>query len=334
MKRSSAFFPLLFLVVFTSCLIETETMIYSNNLDKQKTHSLINTEEKIIDSGFTNLINIQDFFEPLDIVVFFDNMVSPEDIPNVIRFYPFGEIIPKEIEGKASFVVFIEEGYQVEQQVNLLRITPFEDIPSVFVEIKQLPNITVEEKIAQIIKNLGDNRRLSFLLPPTDNFPFTKIWLLEDLDNRAIIQREIMYIRDNTKGGVIFATVNEAGRDLANFDNVFRTLELINFIDGDIIKNTPRNATAIQELFDPKFVIIFIEGTPELIRLYPFGEIAEHRADGFANFVVFIEDFYNVEQQDNMLRVTPCFPAPENFPEVFMEIKQVPDITVGEYEYP
>jgi len=88
----------------------------------------------------------------------------------------------------------------------------------------------------------------------------------------------------------------------------------------------------IQELFEPKDSVIYIEGEPVSIKLYPFGEIIEDEEK--ASFVIFVEAYprHRVEQQDNLLRLTSNFDPPMGSPPIFMEITQIVDITVDEAE--
>ena len=93
--------------------------------------------------------------------------------------------------------------------------------------------------------------------------------------------------------------------------------------DGEDESALPKS---IRDLYSSKEVEILLEGMPERIVLYPYGEIAP--PEGLARYVIYIEDAYRVEQQDNLLRAT--FPF-DNVPfPVFLEITQVKDIPAEE----
>jgi len=94
--------------------------------------------------------------------------------------------------------------------------------------------------------------------------------------------------------------------------------------NGD--EDVPELPESIRDLYSFKEVEILLEGMPERIVLYPYGEIAPQ--EGMARYVIYIEDAYRVEQQDNLLRAT--FPF-DNVPvPVFLEITQVKDIPAEE----
>ena len=300
---------------------------------------------------------IEDYFAPIDVMVlprniidvffFQEYLVELEIISNFIRFYPFGEIMAQGIEGKASFVIFIENRFEVEQEVNLLRITPAGDTQldntPVFMEITQVPNTTVEEMEHKVSEAIDFSRYpINRHLQPTDNFPFVVIQLQDGgrLDSTVTS----IYIRDNSHGGVIVVTTQHSFGERwiygSDFMHALETLEIITEYDLLLLNNDdvtdniyPNSSVTIQDLFDPRLAIIFIEGTPLLVRHNPFGKIVEADTDGMASFMIFIEDFYQVEQQDNLLRITPPWDMPPGFPEVFMEIKQVPNTTIAEMEY-
>ncbi|MCL2373593.1 MAG: hypothetical protein FWC78_09380 [Defluviitaleaceae bacterium] len=89
----------------------------------------------------------------------------------------------------------------------------------------------------------------------------------------------------------------------------------------------------IQSLFEPKYVSIVFGGTPEIIRSYrhyPFGKIVEDSTEGIASYVVFVCCHYQVELQNDLLRMIPSLEMPEHFPEIFMQITQVANATVEE----
>jgi len=111
-----------------------------------------------------------------------------------------------------------------------------------------------------------------------------------------------------------------------------QTTPLSSDSEKNIESSYNREQMTIQDLFSPKLVTIFIEGMPELIHLYPFGEIVEPSKEGMVSYVVFVDDFYHAEQQENLLRIVPYLDMPPTAPKVFMEIKQIPNITVEEME--
>jgi len=348
-------FLMVFLIIITGCSVETDNVFVEDEVEivsideyiEPETPSFDN-EIEIIDEPYIYEPVIQpqttdDMFEPMDAVVLADGMFEPMDVvvfahymiyPNIpehVRFHPFGEL--HEDEEKASFVIFIKEGYQVEQEFNLLRVTSADDTHQsrtpIWMEITQVSNITVEEKSEQIIENLGRNRRLNSFLPPMENFPFASIWLVQG--DISIAFREMIYIRDNMYGGVFVVTISEPGHHTANLRNTLKTLDIITESKSLLLDNNTNSVVTIQDLFDPKFAIIYIEGTPEMIRYYPFGEIVEPNTEGMASYVIFIDDFYQVEQQDNQLRAILSFNM-GNLPEISMEITQVANTTVEEME--
>lgn len=361
MKKTKVAFIALFLMAITGC----STI---NDHDPEKQHNaLANTVCELepvvsIDIGGdeetacrNERMTIQDFFEPKYIIAFPPNIINTfffseeldetEEMPDFIKFYPFGEIVEQGAEGKASFVIFIGEGYQVEQQVNLLRITPVEDtqpnrVP-VFMEITQVPNITVEEMEYKTLAAIDFTRYpINHHSQPWERFPFVAVQLQDGRGGDSTVTST--YIRDNYHGGVFVITTQYLSRGSTiyspDFRNALKTLEIITepeFLSLDNDNNAEDLCTGsiitIQSLFDPKFVMVFMEGMPELVRYYPFGEIVE--AEGMSSFVIFIEDFYQVEQRDNLLRVINPWNDPPYFTEIFMEIKQVPNTTIEEMEY-
>ncbi|MCL2049791.1 MAG: hypothetical protein FWG87_13810 [Defluviitaleaceae bacterium] len=80
-------------------------------------------------------------------------------------------------------------------------------------------------------------------------------------------------------------------------------------------------------LLETKESVIYMEGLPEAITLYPFISISEQ--EGIASFVIYAENHYQIESRENLLRITPKEDMPD-LPDVFMEIKQAPSITVSE----
>ena len=94
----------------------------------------------------------------------------------------------------------------------------------------------------------------------------------------------------------------------------------------------------IQDLFEPKDSVIYFEGMPYSIRLYPFGEIVGPEEYGRASFVIFVEADHAVEQCINFLRITtPLQTRLDELGfsglELSMEIIQLADITATDAEH-
>jgi len=289
---------------------------------------------------------VQNYFEPIDALVLTSHISYLGDISNKVRLYPFGEIVGLEGEGKTSFVVFVEERYKVEQQINMLRITSIEDTSSdnilVFMEITQIPNITVEEIEENILSDIDfSNYPINNHRQPTYDFPFAWIRLIDGGGADSIVTTT--YIRDNYHGGVFVITTQYSfGRSwmyTSDFMNVLKTLEIItesehltlsnDIADSDVYLDS---AATIQDLFEPKFIMTFMMGSPVMARYYPFGTIVEAGIEGIASYVIFIERFYQVTQENNLLKITPFWEMPIDWPEFFMEIKQVSNTTISEME--
>jgi hypothetical protein len=360
MKRNITILLLTLLAVLVGCSNEYDDIIFINENNKvsvdmeyESDSSLFFVEDSIIENEIEEIlyphepIMIQNFFEPIDAVVFSHNINYPTNIPDFIRFNPFGEIFAKEVEGMASYVIFIVEGYHVKSQDNLLQITPFEDegiqpnnVP-VFMEITQVPNITVEEMEQTILRTIDfDLYPINHHWQPTDSFPYVQIQLHNNRRNDSVITTT--YIRDNTHGGVFVITTQYsaiAWSHRSDLNNSLKTLKTI-ILPEDLllIEHTLAESlheglpSSIENLYKPKYAIIYLEGMPELVKYYPFGEIVKTGIDGMTSYVIYIEDFFQVEQQENLLRVTPTWNMPIDWPDVFLEIKQIPNITVAEME--
>jgi len=171
---------------------------------------------------------IQDLFKSKDSVVYLYGE------PHPIRLYPFGEIVKAE-EERASFVIFVESypSFSIEQQNNLLRLTSNFDLPSdspsMFMEITQIADITVEEAERQIKSEIDLDLYELFRNDATEDFPFNSIHLYERelLWNAKIIS---IYIRDNGRGGVFVITTQhseEAHLAGTRFRHYISTLEII-----------------------------------------------------------------------------------------------------------
>ena len=103
--------------------------------------------------------------------------------------------------------------------------------------------------------------------------------------------------------------------------------------DDDIVENSYSNEIiTIQDLFEPKDSVIYFEGMPYSIKLYPFGEIVKSEEYGRASFVIFVEADHAVEQCNNFLRITPLRFILDEI-EISVEIMQLTDITVTDAEH-
>lgn len=340
------------IIIITGCsvtpddvIVPTETNNDYNNMTDYRLDGLPSSDEnENDDTSYSNApLTIQDLFNPIEVTVFSQNMSFREAMPEYKIFYPFGEIMDYIVEGKANYVIFVEEGHQIEQQSNMLRISPIGDtqpdeIP-VFMEITQVPEITVPEMENLIMTTLNLNQYTVILhLQPTESFPFVIIRFHDNQDLGAVTSK---YIRDNAHGGVFVIKTQystTAGSHRHQFLNALRTMEIIpvsslSFLICDDISENPYSdgSISIQNLFEPKWVMIFVEGTPELIRYYPFGEIMESGTSGIVSYVIFIENFYQAEQHGNRLLVTPNN-TQADWSDIFMEIRQVPNISVEESE--
>ena len=94
----------------------------------------------------------------------------------------------------------------------------------------------------------------------------------------------------------------------------------------------PNGVITVQDLFEPIDDVMYLQGTPIPVRLYPFGEIVMPE-EGRASFVIFIEGHRYVEQYDNLLRLRPTSDPLPDRPPIYMEITQVVNTTAAEAEY-
>ena len=273
--------------------------------------------------------SVQDFFVPIDITVL-SGIWPSGDFPESIRFYPIGEILEGDTGGKASFVLFIEEGYRAEELDNVLRVTPVVDgrrydAPN-FMDITQVPNLTVDEAEQKILYNIDFANYLTYNhLPPSDDFPYVTIRLVGGGSPESTVSTS--YIRNNNNGGVfIVTTQNSFGGGWAHgasFRNFLRTLDILT--EADI--NNRMGQISTDDLGDePMFYIIFIEGTPELVRYR--AHTNEANMEGASSYRILVDALYIVEQSDSLLRITPPWDLPTDWPMFFMEITQIPNTTV------
>lgn len=94
----------------------------------------------------------------------------------------------------------------------------------------------------------------------------------------------------------------------------------------------------IAQLFPPREVDMMIEGLESSVTMQPHGEIApDGEASPWADYVIYLEDGYDIEQSENYFRASYDYnatPETETFyaslPETYMEIVQVADVTPTE----
>lgn len=65
----------------------------------------------------------------------------------------------------------------------------------------------------------------------------------------------------------------------------------------------------IQRFFIPIEDEIMIEGMPDLRTIYPYGEIIETDTEGLASYVIYLEDSYDIVQEDNLFRAVFKLPV-------------------------
>ena len=175
-----------------------------------------------------NRMSIQDLFEPKSEVVYLEGM------PETSWLYPFGEIIGQEADGLASYVIYIEDSYQVEQQGHVLRASfdsDFQvDVPLPFMEIKQVPNIGVEEVWNDIFNEI-DLDRIDYVhdAQPEADFPYYVIERYDGAEWDSLVS--FTYLKDNTRGGVFVITTQHSLEATeghgARFRNYVRSLEIL-----------------------------------------------------------------------------------------------------------
>jgi len=268
---------------------------------------------------------INDYFSPLNIATLHHGASLRESIPDTFKLYPFGEIMNPEIEGLASFIIYFGERFQAEQWHNMLRITPVGDympdnVP-VFMEITQVSNITVQEIEYKILSTIDGNPSH---LQPRANFPFVEVRHRDSGGSDSVVTST--YIRDNLHGGVfVIITQHSFGRGWAygvDFVNSLKTFAIIT--EPELLPFSDEH----DDLPVPKFIMTYMMGTPVMARYYPF-VIAAYEQE-VASYVIFIENCCDGELRDGLLRITPIWDRPAEWPEFYMEIKQVPNITISE----
>ena len=183
---------------------------------------------------------IQQLFEPWEY-----EGLGPEAIHAFIRYYPYGEIVDPGTEERASFVIFIprylsgEYHLQVEQQENLLRVVPIVqmlDHPPSFMEITQVPNVTVYEMKERLWAEM-DPSLIYYHRLPTEDDPFAAIFqedvIWEDDGSRIwLYVINGVYIRDNNQGGVFVITTQFSSDGAEWFGSLFsRSISTLEIID-------------------------------------------------------------------------------------------------------
>ena len=280
---------------------------------------------------------VQSLFEPIKVRVNGAQRWSDCVLPEYYMFYPFGEIF--EQEGFASYVVFLEDGIYVEISENFLRAVAPQS--GATLEITQFPNASLDD-----VKNIffAEWYGLRFNMPPQfrrwNNFYTAKLERLRP-DGETIDSRlgGSVAIKDNLNGGVI--AVTGTGWE-PKFFHSHTTLLLFDPTDP------PPPDENVQYIF------VFVESWLDLTRLYAWDMTIE----GMADYRIYVLGLFDVEQHDNLLRIQPSmrwgydrivditrFDLGQNDnllkiqPEMtwfyygFMEIIQVPDITVDEMIY-
>ena len=342
---------ILVILMFSSCTInetrehDVQTYISTHDCTSYVSEPITTkTDEYDASHNFTSeQIFIQDLYKPKYVTVFpqgiFNVFFNEDEIFNynemfsTLKIFPFGEIVIQDSDKRTSFVIYISETFSVYQQKNLLRITPInnydlDSIP-VFMEITQYTNITVEDMEYQILSSIDiANFPFKRHLQPRNDFPFVEIQLIDGGGwDSTVIHK---YIIDNSNGGVFVITTQHSNRNWEytfNFRNALKTFEILNEPKSLSYENYNN------DLFSQKLSIIFIEGTPNLVRHNPFVIINENNVEGLANYLIYIEDIYEVEQKENLLRVMSPWNSNPNSTDVFMEIKQIPHTTISEMEY-
>jgi len=205
--------------------IETGVLTYA---DKGRITENLSLDELIKEESFADsLIAIQDLFEPKYVTIYMEGM------PELIRYYPYGKIVEAGTEGMASYVIFIEDSYQVKQQDNSLRAVPFwdmpTDLPEVFMEIKQIANTSVEE-MERTIKDAFDLSHYYFFREQYDDyFPFVGLIFYDGFERDSNVAS--IYVKDNAQGGIFVVTINyfleAAGGHGIRFRNSLKTMAIL-----------------------------------------------------------------------------------------------------------
>ena len=173
---------------------------------------------------------IQQIFAPIDTAI----MMQGEAVP--ARLYPFGRIADQEATGIANFVIFMEtEQYYIEQSDNWLRLSSVPPLLPAFLEITQVPDITVNEMVYQIKNEIDfDTHEANEFFrhnPPTKDFPFTEIGFF-DVDDIGEDTYFIwdwwntpytrIFVRDNLQDGVFVVTIQHGYGAISGFGVRFR----------------------------------------------------------------------------------------------------------------
>ena len=152
-----------------------------------------------------------------------------EGMPVLVRYYPFSKIAEEGKKGIASYLIFVENLYKVEQANNLLRITPrymLEHLPEFSMEIIQAPNTTVEEMEYKVMSTFVFYYYFAFRSSPSEYFPFVGLIFYDGLEKDSIVTS--IYIKDNTHGGVFVVTTRltdeAAGGHGVRFRNSLKTV--------------------------------------------------------------------------------------------------------------
>ena len=137
-----------------------------------------------------------------------EDVILTEGLPQTLNLYPFGAN-PDRAAGLAGFVIFISDLFKVEQQHNLIRAMAIDglwDTNIPILEIKQIPNTTLDYAIEQLLYR-GD---LAVDYDP-ETFPFAVLFPLEhpepDFDGTNQYPLTYYFLKDNGSGGVFSATI-------------------------------------------------------------------------------------------------------------------------------
>jgi len=166
-----------------------------------------------------------DYTEPKFAIIFLEGM------PELVRYYPYGHIAKADEDGLASYLIFIEDSYKVEQKDNLLRVTwevP-SHLPEVFMEIMQVPNTTVEEMEQKILADFDLNNYYFDHNPADESSPFTRLEFYEGFERDSAVIN--IYLKDNAHGGVLVITeqyfLEAAKGHGVRFRNSLKTLLIV-----------------------------------------------------------------------------------------------------------
>ena len=86
-----------------------------------------------------------------------------------------------------------------------------------------------------------------------------------------------------------------------------------------------------QDLFEQREDIIYLQGIPVPVMVYPFWEIVATEENGRASFVIFVDpECFDITQNVNFFRMDSISFPPSGESRVFMEVTQLTDINVDE----